>query len=195
MLLNKFIKLMWLIWLLKTSIYQIRWARSITLYIYYVICLEVLFYDCVEWLGPTVGRNRDRLTMPRPSTWWSRDQILRYKPYLRDGSKAGRTRGIFLHQISPGPKLLVISSGPSLIIICLRTEAILSAIWSLSVVISYGDNMTGSATPKMLDRALIARRWGTDWFGHPEKMGRRPRAGGTATLIVWDGDLDFLWAR
>ncbi len=87
--------------------------------------------------------------MPRPSTWWSRDQGLRYKPYLRDGSVAGRTRGIFLHLISPGTKFLMISSGPSLIIILLRTEAPLSAIiWGLSVVISYGDDMTGSETSK-----------------------------------------------
>jgi hypothetical protein len=39
--------------------------------------------------------------MPRPSTWWSGDQLLRYKPYLRDGSVAGRTRGIFSSSDQP----------------------------------------------------------------------------------------------
>jgi hypothetical protein len=63
--------------------------------------------------------------MPHASIWWwwSGDAALRYKPYLRNGSMTGRTRGPFLH--------LMISSGPSLIFKqWLRIEVIISAIIS-----------------------------------------------------------------
>jgi hypothetical protein len=108
----------------------------------------------VEREHPTGGG--DRLIMPHASIWWwwSGDAALRYKPYLRDGSVAGRTRGPFLHlMISFGPSLIFMQWLRIEVIISVIISAIISAIisviiWGLSVVNRHGDEMTGPATPK-----------------------------------------------